>query len=131
MLHSLGTRGLGVERFKNVTDGVSNTVMLGEMHTATQNRRRTFWAYTYTSYNQSTVCPECGNRTLLGDYNKCRAVGGVGGSNACKRGWGSFHKGGLHFAFGDGRVRFISQSIHMHTLGDLASIQGNEVIGEF
>lgn len=39
----------------SITDGTSNTIVVGEYHTITANRRRTFWAYTYTSYNQSTI----------------------------------------------------------------------------
>ncbi|MBI2481634.1 MAG: DUF1559 domain-containing protein, partial [Planctomycetia bacterium] len=91
-------------RLAGILDGTSNTIIVGEYHTKTQNRRRTFWSYTYTSYNQSTVV--VGEpRQLIPDYNRCVAIGGRGGDNTCKRGWGSLHPGALQFALADGSVR--------------------------
>jgi hypothetical protein len=119
------------ETVASCTDGLSSTLLLGEYSTQTQPRRRTFWAYTYTSFANSTICPACGNRTLLNDYDKCAAIAGVGGSNACKRGWGSFHVGGIQYLMGDGAVRFISVNIDMKTLGALATMANSEVVGEF
>ena len=130
VFHHIGRQGLTVERMATVTDGTSNTLMLGEMHTKTRPRRATFWAYTYTSYNSSDVTvPQ--SRTLIGDYDRCRSIGGAGGSNACKRGWGSFHTGIIQFALCDGSVRAISINVNMNVLGNLATIGGNEVVGEF
>jgi prepilin-type N-terminal cleavage/methylation domain-containing protein len=127
------------EGFNSIVDGSSNTLMIGEMHTLTHNRRRTFWAYTYTSYNQSTVTVG-ETRTLLGDYDLCVRIGGRGGSNACKRGWGSNHPGVLQFCLADASVRGISQTVDMGiglnnnsvramgVLPSLASIAGNEPV---
>ncbi|HUG67835.1 MAG TPA: DUF1559 domain-containing protein [Pirellulaceae bacterium] len=127
-------------RMADIIDGTSNTIMVGEYHTKTQPRRQTFWAYTYTSYNQSTVT--VGQpRILLPDYNRCVQLGGFGGSNPCKRGWGSLHPGVIQFALADGSVRPISTTVDMGIEGAnnrtatsmgvlpaLASIQGNEAI---
>lgn len=132
-MHHVGTNGLTTERMANIADGTSNTLLVGEYSTrecAGSNGvcgRTTFWAYTYTSYNQSSVCPECGARTLLADYDACAAHPGIGAEHACKRGWGSFHDGGLHFLLCDGSARFVSRNIDMSTLGDLATIAGGEV----
>jgi prepilin-type N-terminal cleavage/methylation domain-containing protein/prepilin-type processing-associated H-X9-DG protein len=41
--------------------------------------------------------------------------------------FGSFHPGGALFQFADGHVQFLSQSIAIQTLHDLASINGGEV----
>lgn len=134
VLHWVGRSGslsASVERVRSITDGTSNTIMVGEMHTKTRNRRRTFWAYSYTSYNQSSIVWRQ-PRQLIADYDRCGAIGGAGGWNTCKRGWGSFHSGGIiHFAFADGRVRGINININMDVLHALASIQGDEVVGEF
>lgn len=130
VLHTIGTLGLSPESFASITDGTSNTLMVGEMTTRTRPRRRTFWAYTYTSYNSSDVTTGQA-RTLIPDYDRCVAIGGAGGSNTCKRGWGSFHIGGLHFLLCDGSVRFVSQSVNMNLLANLATIQGNEITGEY
>ncbi len=145
VLHHIGGRHLNrngggqfdAESFSSIIDGTSNTLLVGEMHTRTRNRRRTFWAYTYTSYNQSSIT--VGQpRVLLGDYDRCVAVGGNGGSNSCKRGWGSFHPGALQFALADGSVRAIAETVDMgigrnntsvNSMGVLpamASIQGGE-----
>lgn len=131
VLHSVGTLRKTVEDMSEIQDGTSNTIMVGEFHTSTENRRRTFWAYTYTSFNQSTVCPECGSRTLVPDFDECVDIGGTGGSNACKRGWGSMHSGGVQYLLADGSVRFVSENINMNTLGALATIFGEEVVGDF
>ena len=124
VLHTVGTCNLTVERMANVTDGTSCTLMIGEMASKTHPSRRTFWAYTYTSYNRSGAAPQ--SRALLADFDKCIAVGGEGGSHPCKLGWGSFHPGGLHFALCDGSVRFISTTIDMELFCDLATIAGGE-----
>ena len=127
------------ETIASILDGTSNTLLVGEFHTKTQNRRRTFWAYTYTSYNQSSIT--VGQpRVLIPDYNLCVQMGGLGGSNPCKRGWGSLHPGVLQFAFADGSVRAVPMTVDMGVgesrtrvksmgvLPALATIQGSEAV---
>ena len=127
------------ESFASITDGSSNTLMVGEMHTKTRNRRRTFWAYTYTSYNQSSVT--VGQpRSLLPDYNRCLGIAGRGGSNVCKRGWGSLHLSAHQYVMGDGSVKSFDNAVDpgfgrnassvrsMGVLPALATITGGEII---
>jgi prepilin-type N-terminal cleavage/methylation domain-containing protein/prepilin-type processing-associated H-X9-DG protein len=116
--------GLGAESHASITDGSSNTVMLSEYATRTRPRRNSFWGYTYTSYNQSSAVPQ--NRTLLNDYDRCVALGTD--SNPCKRGWGSFHTGGVNAVMGDGSVRFMKTTIDMNVWIAYATIAGGEVI---
>ena len=115
--------GLTAETFGSVTDGTSNTVMIAEFHTRTHTRRGSFWAYTYTSYNQSSAVAQ--SRTFLPDYNACTAQGD---SNPCKRGWGAFHTGGMNAVMADGSVRFVRQGMDMNVWIAMASIAGGEVI---
>jgi prepilin-type processing-associated H-X9-DG protein len=89
-------------------------------------RRRTFWAYTYTSYNQSSISDQ--SRILNNSYLACYYSGGPGGDNPCKRGFGSFHTNGLNFALADGSVRFVSNSVDIRMLGAMATIAGGEVV---
>lgn len=124
VLHTVGTDNLTTESFASIRDGSSTTLMIGEWGTVSHPKRRTFWAYTYAYYNASGAVPQ--SRTLLADYDKCVAVGGIGGSNPCKRGSGSFHPGGFHFALCDGSVHFISASIDMELFCQLATIVGGE-----
>jgi prepilin-type processing-associated H-X9-DG protein len=116
--------GLGAEKIPTITDGTSNTLMVGEYATRSHPSRRTVWAYTYTSYNQSSSSPQ--SAILLPDYDAC--VNAVGSSNPCKRGFASFHTGGMNFALCDGSINFISSSINMATFESLSTISGGEVI---
>jgi prepilin-type N-terminal cleavage/methylation domain-containing protein len=117
----------GRERMANIADGTSNTLMVGEYTTPSHRQRTTFWAYTYTSYNQSAVVPPQ-TRQLLGDYDGCTAIGGAGDDNPCKRGWGSFHTGIVNFVLADGSVRAVSTNIDIFLFAALATIAGGEVI---
>ncbi|WP_202921795.1 DUF1559 domain-containing protein [Anatilimnocola aggregata] len=112
------------ERIGTVQDGTSNTLMVGEYSTKTHPRRRTFWGYSYTSYNQGAATPQ--SRVLLNDFDRCVAIGGTGGANPCKRGWGSFHPGGIQFINVDGSARSISPTIDINLFCDLATINGGE-----
>ncbi len=61
-------------RLRELEDGTSKTLLIGELthkaDTEPARRRRTFWAYTYTSYNKSEVTPQ--TRTMLSDYRTLR-----------------------------------------------------------
>jgi prepilin-type N-terminal cleavage/methylation domain-containing protein len=126
VLHTVGTGQLTSETMASITDGTANTLAVGEYTTRTNPARGTFWAYTYTSYNSSNALPEA--RTILADYNKCVAINGAGGSNACKRSWGSFHPGGMQFLLCDGSSRFLASTIDMYVWVSLATIAGGEAV---
>ncbi len=132
VMHAAGVAGAVAERIGSITDGTSNTLMVGEYstktHVTSEFSRRTFWAYAYTSYNESCVT-FAQSRTLIPDFDLCNNTA-PGGSNQCKRAWGSFHSGGLlNFAMCDGSVRGISPSVDMNSvLPALATIAGQEVV---
>ena len=108
-----------------ITDGTSHTSLVGEYHTLTHPRRRTYWAYAYTSYNQSSAFPE--SRTLIADYDRCVQIGG-GGAHTCKRAWGSLHAGGfIQFVFCDGSVQSMDPSIDVDIFVALATIQNQDI----
>jgi prepilin-type N-terminal cleavage/methylation domain-containing protein len=128
VMHACPQGTAGPERIASITDGTSNTLMVGEYATRGHWRRRTYWAYAYTSYNESVVT-YFQSRTLIPDFDTCANTAPFG-SNQCKRAWGSFHTGNmLSFAMCDGSVRSISTSIDMNTvLPALATISGGEVV---
>jgi prepilin-type N-terminal cleavage/methylation domain-containing protein len=112
------------ERMADVQDGTAYTMMVGEYSTRTHLRRRTFWAYSYGSYNKSDAVPE--SRTLLPDYDRCAAIGGMGAAQACSRGWGSFHPGIVQFVMCDAAVRPVPVAADMLIFAEAATIAGME-----
>lgn len=125
-IHTVGIRGLTVERMRDVQDGLSRTILLGESTTITNRTFRTFWAYSYGYYSLSAATPQ--RRTLLGDYDACRATGGTGNALPCQRGWGSMHPAGLHFLRCDGSAQFTDEDIDLNLFVALSTIDGGEVI---
>ena len=117
-------------RMRQIADGLSKTFLVGEYHTIGQPgssaaRRRTFWAYAYTSYNQSSAFFE--SRTLIADYDRCQRIGG-GGAHTCKRAWGSLHAGDIvQFVLGDGSVHAVSSAVDMEIFVATATIKTGEI----
>jgi prepilin-type N-terminal cleavage/methylation domain-containing protein len=119
-------------KIKQIVDGTSNTILVGEYSSATlpegtDKVRGGLWAYAYTSYNQSSACPF--SETLLGDYQKCFLQGG--NIDRCKRSWGSLHVGDIFQAvYCDGSVKPISTDIDLDEFAHLATIadEGQEHI---
>jgi prepilin-type N-terminal cleavage/methylation domain-containing protein len=129
---------LGCEKISGVRDGLSNTLLVGESMTRPTTRipagvsadvfnpmgRRTFWAYTYGSYNRSDAVPQ--SRTLLGDVDRCTRLGGQGDFAPCHRAWGSFHTDVLNFVRCDGSVHSFPVTLDVHIFADAATIAGRE-----
>ena len=116
----------GPERMVTIVDGTSNTLLAGENTFRDTTRRATFWAYTYASYNQSSISDE--SSTLTNSYVVCaNAPGNKYGDQMCKRAFGSNHTNGMNFVMADGSVRFISTSVSIPILRAAATMQGGEV----
>jgi hypothetical protein len=123
--------GLNGEKLTAITDGTSNTLMVGEYTTRTHETRATFWARGYTSYSMSSAVPGQ-PRCLIGDYDRCDAIGGTGGINPCKRAFGSQHAAGvMNFLQSDGSVRVVRATIDTNTVFPaLCTMAGGEVVTE-
>ena len=121
----------GPEVFGSATDGLSNTLMVGEYTSTTTTSRATFWAYTYASYNQSSVGAES---RLFGksygasstDTNGCWGTPGLYGDQMCKRAFNSGHTNGANFVLGDGSVKYISYNVALNLLQNMATMAGGE-----
>lgn len=102
--------------FKSVTDGTSNTLMVGE-GTFLRNGNG-------TNYSQ-----------WMGTWAVASTVNGINRPNAGSyfdgSGFRSYHTGGAHFCLADGSVRFISENINLFVLSYLGTKGGGEVIGDF
>jgi len=117
----------GPEKLTSIIDGTSNTLMVGECTFLDVTRRATFWAYTYASYNQSSVSDS--SATLTNRYNQCAALNPDGyGDQMCKRSFGSNHTNGMNFVMGDGSVRFIQNSVSVPMLRAAATMMGGEIV---
>ncbi len=104
---------------KNVTDGSSNTAMIGERGSA-GSKSGTIWVGNPSDAWYYTQCAVMTNS----DYYSINEPAGS---------WNftSSHTGGAHFLFGDGAVRFLSDSMDLTTYGYLGSIADGKVVGEY
>ena len=131
-MHTVGNTGpdddggvLRTVRLREIVDGTSNTLLVGERSIEGPHPRQTAWACSYGQYNKSSVVPQ--SRILLRDYDRCVSVGGPGGSNPCKRGFSSFHPEVVEFLMCDGSVHGFSLNGDMHVFAASATIAGEEV----
>lgn len=125
-------------QMRDITDGTSNTIMLGESRTSTyskDNQQMDYWLF---------GAPQTGG-WVLGGLGGTEYSEGLGSAvvriNAnldpnfhgvlMEMAFGSYHVGGAQFALADGSVRFLSENMDLRTYQSLATRQGGEVVGEF
>ncbi len=153
---STNTRRLGNGMFymdskvslRDLTDGTSNTIALGEradilsngltgidpgnsaIYTGTLNTQAGCVLCTRGSREASSL----GIRDVLGSgafpINGPQTLVGSSESGAA-RSFSSAHKGGCQFTLADGSVRFISENVNLTLFRNLISIRDGAVIGEF
>jgi hypothetical protein len=114
------------ERVATITDGTSSTLFIGERSTRTRQVRGTFWANSFNLYSLSGAYAQ--SAALLPDYDACGRI--ANDIAQCKYGWGSFHPGMLHFAYGDGSVRPVQMNIDMRIFTFLATVGNGETTSE-
>ena len=139
MMHKACERG-GV-RFREVTDGLSNTIMSGEScyaSTDASGANRLLgtgatefrdWPIWIGSGNQSDEAIRINGRfnsPINARTNFNKTFGAINDDNAF-----SYHVGGAQFVLGDGSVRFISKNITNQTYDWLHDKRGGQVLGEF
>lgn len=118
-------------RIRDVTDGLSNTIMMGEIRPmCDRDFSAQGWVYSDALWH-ATTAPL--------NYASCPGDPGFG-SIPCKQdsgnwntsqGFKSKHVGGVHFVMGDGTVRFISENINHPTYQRLGDRHDNFPVGEF
>jgi prepilin-type N-terminal cleavage/methylation domain-containing protein/prepilin-type processing-associated H-X9-DG protein len=123
-----------VRQFKvsQIEDGLSKTLFVGETIDGHVARSSNIW----TNGNRCNLL-----RTTSSALNTPPGFdGGVGrmdntGTNGCTQcvnaAFGSRHPGGANFAFGDGHVAFISDSIDLATYKALSTRAGGETVSDF
>ena len=109
-------------RLVHVTDGTSNTLMLGEMSwfSIQFGTRYRSWL---RGCEPREVC--VGTRNVVRAINAGTKAASVVPFNDIPM--GSHHTGGTNFALGDGSVRFVRDTIAINTYRSLASRAGGEI----
>jgi len=126
-----GNDGQGIPtRFRDITDGTSNSLMVGESSFSQNALSSWFWfngvlATAAFPINRRAECPAAAGKSLVAGWDACWT------DWPNQQGFSSLHIGGAQFALCDGSVRFISQSVNLSTYRDVATIQGGEVVGDF
>jgi prepilin-type N-terminal cleavage/methylation domain-containing protein len=118
-------------RFRDVSDGLSNTLMIGESTFAANALNG--W-YHWNGVQKTCVGPINRPAVCAAGLTQPRAQGWVTcrGDWPNNEGFHSFHTGGAQFSIGDGSVRFISDSIELALYRNLSTCGGGEVIsGDF
>ncbi|MDO5553008.1 MAG: DUF1559 domain-containing protein [Planctomycetia bacterium] len=104
-------------RMQAISDGTSNTILLGEILPKAEENFHTIqggWMHG-NSYWHSTVCTiNTGTKKHAGVCG-CPVIDGSASGWACDVGYASRHAGGANFAFADGSVHFISETIEYKT----------------
>jgi prepilin-type N-terminal cleavage/methylation domain-containing protein/prepilin-type processing-associated H-X9-DG protein len=119
-----------VVNMARVTDGSSNTIMVGEM-LPQQAADSNFYGLNGSTAGV-TIPLNWNSSGVPGQYPGCAATFG-NSTWGCRfsyanKGFKSFHPGGVNFLFGDGSVKFLKNSINQITKCALGSTSGGEVV---
>lgn len=116
-------------QFRDITDGLSNTIFVSEVPDSGGDAMGIFGAgcdrrAIFSSGADSNPPTEMSEYLIAAEGND--PING-GAEEAA----GSWHVGGAHFVFGDGAVKFLSENMHMATYQALATRAGAEVVGDY
>ncbi len=127
----LGTYAVWSAAIRDITDGTSNTILMGEVRQSCGTSVGTSWGWTHPdSLWYATTAPI--------NYNTCPDNPGYSGTNPCMTtcyttayGFKSKHTGGAQFVMADGAVKFLSENIDLTTYRRLGGRADGNVVGEF
>jgi prepilin-type N-terminal cleavage/methylation domain-containing protein/prepilin-type processing-associated H-X9-DG protein len=124
-------------KFKNVTDGTTNTLFVGEITSAQgehPSQGKAWIGHSWANWNcQATALGINGIGSVPGGRNDAvDPLDGDGGNRHSEYyrevGFSSFHPGGAHFVMVDGSVQFLSENIDQYVLVALTTREGGEVV---
>jgi len=106
-------------RIVDITDGTSNTILLGEHKSDRKLDWHSTWVGLVPGGEEATA------RFLgVSDHTPNHPALHIDD-------FSSWHTGGVHLLFGDGRVRFLTQSVDLGVFRAITTRAGGEVVGEF
>ena len=125
-------------RIGELTDGTSNTILVGEIRPNCGESTRFGWFH-FNSLWVATTAPINYPILCVGQDSGWDAGSAPPGKTACNQyqnlqtsqGFKSMHTGGANFTLGDGSVRFLSENIDYMTFQRLGDRRDGQVIGEF
>lgn len=135
-LSGMGSRGGISIAIKDVTDGTSNVILMGETLPSCNDHAgngglwrengQSFHSGTAAAINDFTVCPWATGNQIR--FTNCK-----NNMQCWNESWAfkSMHTGGAQFLLVDGSVRFISENINYNTYQYLGGRNDGNVIGEF
>jgi prepilin-type processing-associated H-X9-DG protein len=118
----------GATKLTAIPDGTSNTIFVGEskqLHTSTSFGP--YWGSgTHTAVHGYVNSAQF---NINYPYGNCAGIPTL----KCQYAWGfgSWHTGGANFVFGDGSVKFLTDTIDFPTFRALNSMNGGEVPGNY
>ena len=133
-LSGMGNRGGAVVRIRDVTDGASNTIHMGEiLPSCNDHYAGGFWygnsmnfhASTAAAINDCTTCPWASPAQIR--FPSCTMW------NNWNISWGfrSLHAGGAQFLFADGSVHFLNENISYMTYQKLGGRADGFSVGDY
>lgn len=131
----MGTRGGAAIQIKDVGDGTSNVIHMGEVLPSCNDHAgngglwrengQSFHSGTAAPINDFTVCPWATGTQIR--FPACTAQSNWNISWSFK----SMHSGGAQFLFVDGSVHFLSQSINYQTYQWLGGRNDGNILGDY
>jgi len=116
----------GNTKIRDLTDGTSNTVMVGEHRTDTSAAALAAGPAWHSTWIGMVAGGEEAHARFLGVSDHTPNHPSLHIDD-----YSSWHTGGVHLLMGDGRVRFVTQSIDLGVFRGMATRAGGELLGEF
>jgi len=131
---------------QNVTDGTSNTLMVGEVLPACHDHKSYWWnsngmgsahASTVVPINDMTTCEEARNNPNLVSNPLCGPQAYGGNVRRAQQNWNfswgfkSRHEGGAFFLLADGSARFVSENVDHRTYQYAGGRRDGHPLGNF
>ncbi|HVJ87625.1 MAG TPA: DUF1559 domain-containing protein [Caulifigura sp.] len=123
-------------RIRDVTDGTSNTILLGETSSSegwtAGNKSGWMGLHSWVWGEYTYWLPTTINQYLSLDHKHIKfPINYRGVFQTSETPYTSYHTGGAQFLMGDGTVRFLSQNMDLSTLKSLGTRGNGDIPGEF